>query len=127
MFLHDNLYEQIYTENPDRFIVMGHGRLVYKLKRSLYGLKRTPRQCYKCFDSNMLKIGYKRYEFDYCVYVRSLNDGSFIFLLLYVNDMCIIANNLYDVNEMKIMLRKEFDMKDQVFLRRFLIWKFTEI
>jgi hypothetical protein len=60
----------------------------------------------------MLQIGYKRCEYDCCVYVRSLDDGSFIFLLLYVDDMLIAANHLHDVNELKILLGKEFDMKD---------------
>lgn len=34
------------------------------------------------------------------------------FLLLYVNDMLIAVNHLNYVNELKIMLGKEFDMKD---------------
>ncbi|KAL6343157.1 hypothetical protein AAG906_020946 [Vitis piasezkii] len=36
-------------------------------------------------------IGYKRCGYDYCVYVKSLDDDdSFIFLLLYVDDMLIV-------------------------------------
>jgi hypothetical protein len=111
-FLHGNLDEQIYMEQPEGFSDTGKGRLVCKLKRSLYGLKQSPRQWYKRFDSYMLQIGYKRCEYDCCVYVRSLDDGSFIFLLLYVDDMLIAANHLHDVNELKILLGKEFDMKD---------------
>jgi hypothetical protein len=59
----------------------------------------------------MLQIGYKLCEYDCCVSVRSLDDGSFIFLLLYVGDMLIAVNHLHDVNELKILLSKEFDMK----------------
>ena len=44
--------------------------------------------------------------------MRSLDDDSFIFLLLYVNDMLITSNHLCDVNELKSLLSKEFDMKD---------------
>ena len=32
--------------------------------------------------------------------------------MLYVNDMLIIDNHLNDVNELKSLLSKEFDMKD---------------
>jgi hypothetical protein len=39
----------------------------------------------------MIKIGYMRCEYDCCVYVKSLDDGSFIFLLLYVDDILIAA------------------------------------
>jgi hypothetical protein len=60
----------------------------------------------------MIKIGYRRCEYDCCVYVKSLDDGSFIFLLLYVDDMLITANSIVEVNKLKVLLSKEFDMKD---------------
>ena len=60
----------------------------------------------------MIRIGYKRCEYDCCVYVKSLDDGSFIFLLLYVDDMQIAANSMSEVNKLKILLSREFDMKD---------------
>lgn len=60
----------------------------------------------------MVKIGYKKCEHDSCVYVMRLDDGSFIFLLLHVDDILIASNHLHDVNKLKIMLGKEFDMKD---------------
>ena len=60
----------------------------------------------------MIKIGYRRCEYDCCIYVRTLDDGSFIFLLLYVDDMLIAAKNMHDVIELKALLGKEFDMKD---------------
>ena len=78
-FLHGNLDEQIYMQQPEGFSDTSKGRLVCKLRRSLYGLKQSPRQWYKRFDSYMLQIGYKRCEYDCCVYVRSLDYGSFIF------------------------------------------------
>ena len=60
----------------------------------------------------MIQIGYKRCEYDYCVYVKSLDDGSSIFLLLYVDDMLITAKSMSEVNKLKILLSKEFDIKD---------------
>jgi hypothetical protein len=60
----------------------------------------------------MIKIGYRRCEYDCCVYVRSLDDGSFIFLLLYVDDMLIAAKSIVEVNKLKVLLSREFDMKD---------------
>jgi hypothetical protein len=60
----------------------------------------------------MIKIGYRRCEYDCCVYVKSLDDGSFIFLLLYVDDMLIAPKSIVEVNKLKVLLSKEFDMKD---------------
>ena len=56
----------------------------------------------------MIRIGYK---YECYVYVKSLDDGSSIFLLLYVDDMLIVANSTSEVNKMKILLSRECDMK----------------
>ncbi|KAE8684070.1 hypothetical protein F3Y22_tig00111154pilonHSYRG00007 [Hibiscus syriacus] len=104
--------EQIYMRQPEGFTQPGNEHLVCRLKKSLYGLKQSPRQWYKRFDSYMIKIGYNRCEYDCCVYVKSLDDGSFIFLLLYVDDMLIAAKNMDDVIGLKTLLSQEFDMKD---------------
>jgi hypothetical protein len=50
----------------------------------------------------MIKIGYRRCEYDCCVYVKSLDNGSFIFLLLYVNDMLIAPKSIVEVNKLKV-------------------------
>jgi hypothetical protein len=111
-FIHCDLEEQIYMEQPEGFNQPGQEHLVCKLKKSLYVLKQSPRQWYKRFDFYMIKIDYRKCEYDCCVYVRSLDDGSFIFLLLYVDDMFIAAKSIVEVNKLKVLLSKEFDMKD---------------
>lgn len=42
--------------------------LVCRLKKSSYRLKLFLRQCYKHFDTCMLKMGYKGGEYDCSVY-----------------------------------------------------------
>ena len=59
-FLHGDLHEEIYMDQPEGFKVLGKENLVCKLKKSLYGLKQAPRQWYKKFDSFMVSQGYKR-------------------------------------------------------------------
>ena len=60
----------------------------------------------------MIRIGYNICEYDCCVYVRSLDDGLFIFLLLYMDDMLVAAKSIVKVNKLKVLLSREFDMKD---------------
>jgi hypothetical protein len=60
----------------------------------------------------VIKIGYRRCEYDYCVYVRSFDDDLFVFLLLYVDDMHIATKSIVEVNKLKVLLSREFDMKD---------------
>ena len=42
-FFHSDLDEQIYMEQPEGFSHFGQEHLVCKLKKSLYGLKQSPR------------------------------------------------------------------------------------
>ena len=43
-FLHEELEEDIYMDQPEGFIVPGKEKFVCNLKRSLYSLKQSPRQ-----------------------------------------------------------------------------------
>ena len=42
-FLHGYLAEEVYMEQSTRFVAQGEFGLVCRLRRSLYGLKQTPR------------------------------------------------------------------------------------
>nr|GEZ70067.1 retrovirus-related Pol polyprotein from transposon TNT 1-94 [Tanacetum cinerariifolium] len=82
------------------------------LKKSLYGLKQSLRQWYKRFDSFMVSNGYIRNQFDNCVYSKKVFEESYVYLLLYVDDMLIAAKNMAVINNLKALLKSEFEMKD---------------
>ena len=111
-FLHGELEETIYMVQPEGFRIEGKEDHVCRLKKSLYGLKQSPRQWYKRFDRFMLSNGYSRSSYDSCVYHRILSDGSFVYLLLYVDDMLIAAGNMSHIQTLKKQLSDEFEMKD---------------
>ena len=111
-FLHGDLEEEIYITQPDGFKVAGKENWVCKLNKSLYSLKQSSRQWYKRFDQFMIDQNYTRSSFDHCVYFRKLQDGSFIYLLLYVDDMLIASRNQGEICILKAQLSKEFEMKD---------------
>ncbi|KAJ4721737.1 Retrovirus-related Pol polyprotein from transposon TNT 1-94 [Melia azedarach] len=111
-FLHEELEKEIYMTQPDGFQVPGKEDYVCKLKKSLYGLKQSPRQWYKRFDSYMIEIGYTKSPYDCCVYYSKATNGSLIYLVLYVDDMLIAAENKSDVQKLKDLLSVEFEMKD---------------
>ena len=90
-FLHGDLEEEIYMEQPEGFQQKGKEDYVCKLKKSLYGLKQAPRQWYKKFESVMGEQGYKKTTSDHCVFVQKFSNDDFIILLLYVDDMLIVS------------------------------------
>ncbi|CAL9006694.1 unnamed protein product, partial [Prunus brigantina] len=99
-------------EQPEGFKVKGKEYLVCRLKKSLYGLKQAPRQWYKKFDSFMIEHRYRRTTSDHCVFVKRFDDGEFIILLLYVDDMLIVGQNSDKISKLKKELSKSFAMKD---------------
>lgn len=59
----------------------------------------------------MVGIEYNRSQYDSCVYFRKLQDDTFIYLLLYVDDMLIAAKDSSDISKLKSQLSTEFEMK----------------
>jgi hypothetical protein len=102
-FLHGDLEEDIYMDQPEGFVVPGKEGCVFKLKKSVYGLKQSPRQWYKRFDSFMLSNGFQRSQYDSYVYLKFVN-GSPTYLLLYVDDMLIAAKSMKGIAALKAQL-----------------------
>lgn len=110
-FLHGNLEEKIYMKQPPGFIDKSHPDYVCLLNKSLYGLKQSPRQWNKRFDTFICSIGFKKSNFDACLYYLFEGNDS-VFVLLYVDDMLLISNSMHRINMLKRELSSEFDMKD---------------
>ncbi|CAN6804119.1 unnamed protein product [Brassica oleracea] len=70
-FLHGNLEEEVYMEQPEGYVQKGKENLVCRLIKNLYGLKQAPRQWYMKFKSVMGEHGYAETDSDHCVFVKS--------------------------------------------------------
>ncbi|KAG8499930.1 hypothetical protein CXB51_006489 [Gossypium anomalum] len=105
VFLHGELEEDIYMQQPEGFTVSEKEDYVCLLKKS-------PRQWYKRFDSFMTSHDFKRSSFDSCVYFKKNSDGSFVYLLLYVDNMLIAAKDKVEIRKVKAQLSEEFEIKD---------------
>ena len=68
--------------------------LVCRLKKSFYGLKQAPRQWYLKFDNFITEQGYERCHSDHCVYLKRLDNGIYIILLLYVDNILVAGSNM---------------------------------
>ncbi|KAK3002767.1 hypothetical protein RJ639_019013 [Escallonia herrerae] len=112
VFLHDKLEEQIFMHQPKGFMIQDKEDHVFLLKRSLYGLKQSPRQWYKLFDTFIVERRYTKSAYDSYVCYQRLADGSRIHLLLYVDDMLIAVKMMLDINDLKEYLKREFEIKN---------------
>ena len=111
-FLHGDLHEEVYMQQPEGYVEKGKEQMVCQLKKSLYGLKQAPREWYHKFHQFMLSQGYKRSEIDHCLYTKQAKDGSLLILILYVDDMLIAGRHMAEISALKSKMAKVFDMKD---------------
>eukprot|EP00253_Pinus_taeda_P005612 PITA_05612 len=117
-FLHGDLHEEIYMEQPIGFI-QTDSSLVCRLKKSLYGLKQAPRAWYAKMDSFLLKSGFSRCHSDNTVYTKK-EGKSLIILVLYVDDLILTGSDPNLINHVKSSLKKKFEMTDLGHLHYFL-------
>lgn len=96
---------------PEGFQVRGQEDKVYKLKKSLYGLKQASRQWYLKFHQVIVQLGFVANKLDNCVYIQK-SDRIFTILSLYVDDILLAGNDMETVNRIKLELGEKFEMKD---------------
>jgi len=111
MFLHGDLDEEIYMKQLEGFTVKGKKDLVCKLKKSIYGLKQSPRMWYQNFNTYVQRIGFVRSKVDHCVYYKQVGE-HFIYVVLYVDDMLLAGKNMEVIKEVKMQLSSNINMKD---------------
>ena len=100
-FLHRELKEEIYMFQPEGFAETGKENLVFRLNKSLCGLKQVPRCWYKRFNSFIMTFRYNSLCLDHYAYYKRFDDNDFIILLLCLDDMLVVGHNKYRVQELK--------------------------
>lgn len=118
IFQHGDL--TICMEQPKGFEIKGKEHMVCKLKKRLKGLKQALRQWYKKFYSLMGNDGYKKLVSNHCVFIQRFDNGNFIILLLYVDDMLIVRHDRSKIGKLKENLRESFALKDLGFAKQIL-------
>eukprot|EP00253_Pinus_taeda_P013071 PITA_13071 len=109
-FLHGDLHEEIYMEQPISFIKIDSS-LVCRLKKSLYGLKQAPWAWSAKMDSFLLESGFSRCHSDNIVYTKKVGK-SLIVLVVYVDDLILTGSYPSLINHVNSSLKKKFEMID---------------
>ena len=117
-FLNGKLEEEVYMRQPEGFVAKGLERLVCKLKKSIYGLKQSPRCWNAVLDDQLKDMGFVQSASDPCVYKDS--GGEMSLIGVYVDDIILAGKNDKKTNEVKRALGAKFNIKDMGKLHYFL-------
>jgi hypothetical protein len=97
-FLHSRLKENIFMK-PMEFIELASGQ-VFKLLKTIYGLKQSSMEWYKDIKATILSMGYIQSQFDACLFIKGdPSDGTFAIIIVYVDDvLCFTTSKeLWDI------------------------------
>ena len=119
-FLHGELTEEVYMKQPEGYVEPGKEHLVCRLKRSIYGLKQSPRCWNHALDSQLKEMGFKQTSSDPCLYVYVNSEGVMFLVAVYVDDIVLGGRSEAEMNAVKEELSQKFEMKDLGPLHHFL-------
>jgi Reverse transcriptase (RNA-dependent DNA polymerase) len=105
-FLHAPLDDEVYCEMPRGFRQKGK---VLKLKRSLYGLKQSPKNFFEHLKGRLEMLGFEQSISDPCLFIHDK-----VILVSYVDDCLLYSPKEEYITEMIVRLQQEAEMELQV-------------
>ena len=108
-FLNGDLEEEIYMLPPEGFPpkIEGH---VWKLMKSIYGLKQAARMWYKKFKNSLDELEYERTASDHAVFIRRAS--GFACVAFHVDDTLTFTRNAAMKKRVKEEIAQHFEIKD---------------
>ncbi len=111
-FLNGDLHEDVFMSVPEGLSSESTSNKVCKLRKSLYGLKQSPRQWYaKIHEFLVRDLEFRSSSNDPCLYTRH-KESNILIIALYVDDLLIAGNSKSDIEAIKAKLSNRFEMKD---------------
>lgn len=107
-FLYGEIEEEIYVRPPDE-VDIDEGK-VWKLRKSLYGLKQSPRNWNKKFNELVTTFGLTRSIADPCIYYGNGQKGRLL-LAVYVDDILVAGHQVDVVIELLDFMKAAFEIK----------------
>ena len=111
-FLNGDLAKEVYMKIPPGFETLDTRNRVCKLRRSLYGLKQSPRAWFERFTRVVKSHGYTQCQTDHTLFVKRSHAGKLSILIVYVDDIIVIGDFVEEVSCLKKILAREFEIKD---------------
>ena len=93
---------------------------IWKLKKTLYGLKRAPKAFYDQLTAYLEEIGYTRSANDRCLFHRRFEDGKQIMFCIHVDDFAVAASDNSLIDDLVTALKLKYIIKESESLEDFL-------
>jgi len=119
-FLHGEINEEVFVDQPPGYEQKGHESKVYRLKKALYGLKQAPRAWYSRIEAYFIKEGFIKCPYEHTLFIRTVDGGKILIVCLYVDDLIFTGNDPMLFEQLKNSMMTEFDMTDLGRMRFFL-------
>ena len=118
-FLNGVLEEEIYMKPPPGSVNVEDSDKVFKLHKSLYGLKQAARSWNKTLHDALMKTGFRQSINDNCLYVLK-NDNEECYVITHVDDMLLAAKTKTVIDKVSKSLNCYFEMKSLGDVKQFL-------
>jgi hypothetical protein len=109
-FLNGELDEEIFMQQPQGF-EQGGPNVVCRLRRSLYGLQQAPRAWHTRLKGELSGLGFVASLADAALFTGYV-DGAQVWLIIWVDDLLVVAPDVARVAKVKEQLATLFDLRD---------------
>lgn len=124
-FLYGFLDEIIYMSQPEGFEDAEHPDYVWKLNKSLYGLKQSARQWHLRFTGHLQRLGFTCSAADPSIYIYRENNIPMASVLIHVDDTLLAAKTPELLTSLNRKLQSEFKMSSPGSVSEFLSFDIT--
>ena len=111
-FLHGFLKEEIYMRAPSGYDDPAGKGKVFKLKKTLYGLKQAAAEWHLLLASTLRDIGYKAADASDCLWVKQEPTGETCIVCHHVEDCAVGSSCDKMAADLKAVLKDKFGLSD---------------
>ena len=111
-FLHGELREDVYIEQPKGYVKKGKEHNIYKLHKALYGLRQAPRAWFSRIESHFVKKGFQKCPNEQTLFIKRGTKDNILIVSIYVDDLIYAGNDKGMMIEFKQSMMQAFDMTD---------------
>jgi hypothetical protein len=108
-FLNGPIKEEVYVEQPPGFESEEYPNHVYKLYKTVFGLKQAPRAWYECIRNFLIENGFRIGKTDSTLFNRKMDKDLFV-CQIYVDNIIFVSTNKSFCGEFSKIMIDRFEM-----------------